>query len=185
MITQHCKMYDLEPWKYPKQILVLVVLLLFTAFGIMVYGTYRCRVPEFEDPFTRSIAGEEQHHLNQFIDGWGWIHFWFFAMLSFLFPTCWKELFAAGLIWEIIEMMFKEHPFYLTDCHSSIHENKAGWWYGRWEDLVMNSLGILLGLYLYNRHVPFSIFPIGFVVIITGHVGLQKIQNNSPNKSIN
>lgn len=145
-----------------KQVLSLVLCLVICVFIIITYGTYRCRTPSFEDPFTKCIAGN--NYLSRYIDGWGLLHFWFFAMLSYVFPTLWKQLIIAGILWEIVEMIFKEHPFYLSECNLDTDKGE-GWWYGRWEDIVMNSLGIVVGFYLHKIKTPFSIFPLGFISI--------------------
>jgi hypothetical protein len=41
--------------------------------------------------------------------------------------------------------------------------------------IVMNSLGILLGLQLVHMRAPFSLFPAGFAVIISGHFALKHV----------
>lgn len=142
----------------------LALYLMICIFAIVTYGTFRCKTPGFIDPCTKSIVGD--NYMNRYIDGWGLLHFWFFAMLCYLYPKYWKWLVIAGIIWEIIEMIFKEHPFYLADCHVDIETDKEGWWYGRWEDIIMNSFGMVCGLFLLNRRVPFYIFPMGFAAIL-------------------
>lgn len=174
MTTDSCNpLSSLSRINYLQRMFILVFLLLLCVFSIVAYGTYRCRVPSFEDPLTRSIAGDDSP-LNQFIDGWGMLHFWFFAMLAYMFPSCWIELTIAGIIWEIMETIFKERPFYLTECDAKIKENKEGWWYGRWQDIPMNTLGIGFGLLMAKYKAPFTLFPTGFVVIISGHFVLQQ-----------
>lgn len=148
-----------------------VVLIAITmAFLIAAYGTYRCRTPEFEDPLTRSII--DKYPWNRFIDGWGLLHFWFYAILSFYFPSCWKEITFIGIIWEVIESMFKDRPFYLAKCDISI-EGKAGWWYGRWEDIVMNTLGVGFGLWLRQKGGSKNILNGMLVAILVLQVSLQ------------
>jgi hypothetical protein len=29
-----------------------------------------------------------------------------------------------------------------------VADDVSGWWYGRWQDIIMNSAGMLLGIYL-------------------------------------
>jgi hypothetical protein len=163
---------SISPEKTPRHILFIAIGMIFTAFAIMAYGTYRCRTPAFEDPLTQCAL---KHPWNRFVDGWGLIHFWFYAMVAYFFPACWKEITFFGILWEVLEMMFKEHPFYLAKCDAQIEQQKGGWWYGRWEDIVMNTLGVMFGVYLAQRAVPKSIFPIGFVVLTVYQVWLQQI----------
>lgn len=119
--------------------------------SIIAYGTYRCNTKDYVDPLTKSIGPVA---LNRFLDGWGITHFMFYGILAYMFPDKRSLIFIAGLgvTWEIIEIIFKEHPFYLADCkYPPQTDAGAGWWYGRWEDIVMNSLGMLTGFALRKR----------------------------------
>jgi len=116
------------------------------SFLIIIYGTFRCKNSDFKDPLTASAFG---HPWNRFLDGWGISHFMFYLLLAYVFPAEWAFIFCMGVLWELIEFIFKDHPFYLSKCAYSIDtDHGAGWWYGRWEDIVMNSLGIALGCFL-------------------------------------
>lgn len=163
----------LSPPKTIAQVLIMGAILITAALSIIAYGTYRCRTPTFEDPLTQSITGTHPR-VTRFLDGWGILHFWLFATLAYHYPQCWKELVVAGLLWEATEMLFKERPFYLAKCDARIEEEKSGWWYGRWEDIVMNSLGMVCGVLLARSGAPAITFPVGFVVIIAVHAVLQK-----------
>jgi hypothetical protein len=110
--------------------------------SIVAYGTYRCNSPEFHDPLTNSVAGPP---FDRYLDGWGITHFIFYGLLAYMFPKRIILIFLLGVAWEIIEVIFKDHPFYLSECKYEITTSHGGWWYGRWEDIVMNSLGILVG----------------------------------------
>jgi hypothetical protein len=117
---------------------------------IIIYGTYRCNTKHYIDPLTKTIGPVS---LNRFLDGWGISHFIFYGVLAYMFPDKKSLIFIAalGVAWEIIEVIFKEHPFYLSDCkYPPQTDSGAGWWYGRWEDIIMNSLGMLTGVIL--RH---------------------------------
>lgn len=129
---------------YVKIMLMCILCMLF----IVAYGTYRCRTSSFKDPLTKSIG---PRFLEKYLDGWGISHFVFYGTLAYLFPRKMQLVFIAclGIAWEIIESIFKEHPFYFSDCKYEIPTDKdVGWWYGRWEDIVMNSLGMLTGVFL-------------------------------------
>ncbi len=129
---------------YVKIMIMCIMCMLF----IVAYGTYRCKTSSFKDPLTKSFGPSS---LNKYLDGWGISHFLFYGTLAYLFPRKMQLVFIAclGIAWEIIESIFKEHPFYFSDCKYVIPTDKdIGWWYGRWEDIVMNSLGMLTGVFL-------------------------------------
>jgi len=118
---------------------------------IVAYGTYRCKTTGFVDPMTKSFFGPP---LDLYLDGWGISHMTFFAILAYMFPK--KKylifLFILGVLWEIVEYMAKDHPFYISKCNYNIQTDKGeGWWYGRWQDIVMNTAGIALGSWLARK----------------------------------
>lgn len=87
------------------------------------------------------------------LDGWGVLHFFFYMWLTYLFPKQFVLIFVLGVAWELLESLMKDHPFYLTTCKASIdtdhgQKEKTQWWYGRWQDIVMNTAGMVLGYYL-------------------------------------
>lgn len=111
--------------------------------SIIIYGTFRCKTSTFVDPLTKSYFPEP---LNQFLDGWGILHFLFFMAISYMYPTHLLFIFVMGILWEIIESIFHEHPFYISKCSYNLATDQvAGWWYGRWQDIIMNTLGMILG----------------------------------------
>jgi hypothetical protein len=125
-----------------------IFILGFTAvFIIIAYGTYRCKTTDFQDPLTKSMFGPPW---NLFFDGWGISHFMFYGFLAYMFPK--KRtliiIFLLGVLWEIVESIFKDHPFYLSDCKYEVTTDKGGWWYGRWQDIIMNSLGMATGVFM-------------------------------------
>jgi hypothetical protein len=121
---------------------------------IVVYGTYRCKTTSFRDPFTVALAPDP---LDKYLDGWGILHFFFFLFFGYFYPSKLVFAWVLGLIWELVEYAFKDRPFYISDCQYEIDtDHGVGWWYGRWQDIVMNSLGLLSGyalrLYMDNRN---------------------------------
>ena len=118
---------------------------------IIVYGTIRCKIPGFSDPLTFAPVPAPW---NRFLDGWGIAHFLFYGMLGYLYPSRWLFITICGVAWELIETVFKDHPFYLSKCNYSTDSKQAGeagWWYGRWEDIIMNTMGMVLGIALSHR----------------------------------
>ncbi len=130
------------------QILLCAIVIVFL---IVIYGTIRCKTTDFVDPLTKSIFPEP---LSNYLDGWGISHFLFFTFLGYKFNTLRYIIFAfiLGVLWEIIELMFKNKPFYISKCNYKISTDKGeGWWYGRYEDIIMNTLGLAFGYYMSKR----------------------------------
>ncbi len=131
--------------------ITIVAICVIMVFCIMAYGTYRCNKTDYIDPLTTNFGPKSLH---RFLDGWGISHFLFYGVLAFMYPDRKSLILIAslGVAWEIIEIIFKDHPFYLSDCKYTLQTDKGeGWWYGRWEDIVMNSLGMLTGVMLRNK----------------------------------
>lgn len=125
----------------------IVFINVFVSFLIAAYGTFRCNSSSFRDPITGCVFKDKQ--LCKFVDGWGMSHFFYFMILGYCFPQELTTIFMMGVLWEAIESYSSEHPFYLTGCKYTINtDDEKGWWYGRWQDIVMNSLGMVCGYYL-------------------------------------
>lgn len=170
-------MTDCQFTHHRPRAIYMFLIVIGAAFAIILYGSYRCHTPSFEDPFTQSVI--EKYPWNRFIDGWGLLHFWFFMWLGYHYPNCWKEIVGVGVLWEVIESIFKDHPFYLTECDVS----KGGWWYGRWEDIVMNSLGLCAGLALREKNMPRSVPILVLIIIVLLQVSLQQYREKIKNCS--
>lgn len=126
----------------------ITIISLICVFIIIVYGTYRCKNTNFVDPLTKSFFPSP---LNKFLDGWGISHLVFFLILGYLYPQTQFLIysFILGVIWELIEYSIKDHPFYLSKCKYNIGtDNTKHWWYGRWQDIIMNSIGLLIGSFM-------------------------------------
>lgn len=115
---------------------------------IIFYGTFRCNNPIFKDPLINGLTNNS--NANKFLDGWGIAHLLFFFFLTFLYPSNFIYIFILGVIWEIIETIFKDRPFYILNCKAydvlNTDPNYSPWWYGRWQDIIMNSIGIVSAL---------------------------------------
>lgn len=126
----------------------ITLLCALTVLVIVLYGTYRCKTSGFTDPLTLSLFPAPW---NKFLDGWGLTHLFYFMFLGYMYPSLKYVAYSwiLGLIWEIIEFSMKDHPFYISRCkYTFTTDNGTGWWYGRWQDLVMNSIGLMIGYYL-------------------------------------
>jgi len=136
--------------KLDKEYLRITVIGLFAVLGIVAYGTLRCKTSKFTDPLTKSFFGEPY---DKYLDGWGITHFLLFCLLAYLFSDKLIYIFLLGVAWELIEFSVKDKPFYLSKCKYTLRTNKGtGWWYGRWQDIVMNSLGMLTG-YMLRKYI--------------------------------
>jgi len=133
---------------------------------IIIYGIWRCKNEKFVDPLTFTLIGGPE--MKDFTDGWGLIHFTFYALLTYFFPQYYLQIFFVGVGWEVIESMSKGKPFYVSSCNVTIntdHSDFTEWWSGRWQDIVMNTLGQLFGYSLRKLGVSWIIFPIMYVSI--------------------
>jgi len=122
---------------------------LSVVIAIMAYGTYRCKSNSYVDPLTKSMF---PHPYNMYFDGWGISHFVLFFVLGYLYPSKIIFIWVLGTIWELLEYSIKDKPFYLSKCNYVIDtDHGAGWWYGRWQDIVMNTAGVFLGVWLKSQ----------------------------------
>jgi hypothetical protein len=83
--------------------------------------------------------------IEAYSDGWAISHVLFYALLGYLYPDRWMYLFVTGVLWEIIESRFEDKPFYLSSCKG---REKEKWWYGRYEDIISNTIGMMIGICL-------------------------------------
>lgn len=136
--------------------------------SIVGYGIYRCQTPEFQDPLTLSVAPSPW---DKYVDGWGLTHFFFFMLLGVLYPRYWALIWSLGLAWEVIEFSSQSKPFYASVCHAGTREaDLTGWWYGRWQDIVMNSSGLAVGVLLNAAGVHFSWALVLAVTVVSSQI---------------
>ena len=134
---------------YPKKALSLLCYFVVCAILIFIYGNYRCDNPDFKDPLeTRLGIGE--------LDGWSLSHLLFFMFIGYHFKG--KYLIAAfliGILWELFEHYYGEElPGWLGsygDCDMRTDRLDGRWWYGKWSDIVMNLIGLVLGSHLLKK----------------------------------
>jgi hypothetical protein len=124
----------------------ILLICFITIFVIVAYGTFRCQRTSFVDPLTKCPVGPPW---DKFLDGWAITHYLFFLLLGYLYPEHILFSWTLGVGWELVEFMAKDRPFYLSKCNYEVTtENGGGWWYGRWQDVVTNTLGLMSGLVL-------------------------------------
>jgi len=140
---------------------IIVVACMACVAVIVTYGTLRCR-GTFVDPLTWSPVGAPW---NKFLDGWGVSHLLFYAVLGYSFPHRLLFITLLGVLWELLEMRFKEHPFYLSKCKYEAQAPGEGyehWWTGRWQDIVNNTVGLVLGAWIATMARRDARFNLGF-----------------------
>lgn len=125
-------------------------ILLYELIPIIVifsYGSYRCGNKTFKDPLEKKIVE---------LDGWSMTHIIWNMLIGYLFPKT-NELiivFILGLLWELFEHYAgKQRQGWLGgygDCNDLLTDNtKTGnWWYGKYSDIICNTIGLLLGSYI-------------------------------------
>ena len=129
-----------------KDYFLIGIILLICFLSIAIYGTYRCKNPDFKDPLNKELI----KNLENYTDGWGILHLIFYSFLTYLYPKRWKIIWMVGVLWEGLETIFKHRPFYLSECNA---KSEKEWWYGRYEDIIMNSIGMMIGYFLKDYKV--------------------------------
>lgn len=94
------------------------------------------------------------------IDWWAFSHFLLYAYFGYYFPDYFIEFFIIGTLWEIFEGALCHKSFYhLLNCKNSNNFicqrlNEIGdckYWYGRIDDIVMNTLGFVVGMVISKK----------------------------------
>ena len=81
--------------------------------------------------------------------GWAMSHLIFFAILGYLYPSCFVEAMIAGTVWEIFEFSFSDlFPKFFPKLALQMEPNWSSWYFGSFRDIVVNFFGFLIGLYL-------------------------------------
>ena len=129
-----------------KEILYYISLFVICVVVILFYSRYRCLNKEsFKDPLESSIFF--------ILDGWSMTHLLFYMLIGYLFPNYLLLTTFLGILWELFEHYSgKYKPLWLSgwgNCHftDKVKDNE-GWWYGKWSDLFINTIGLLIGQYL-------------------------------------
>jgi hypothetical protein len=89
--------------------------------------------------------------LGNFINGWTLSHFIFFAYLGYNYQDHELEANSLGVIWELIEWSIGTFfPILFPDQAFKIDPFWTSWYYGKYEDIVMNYLGFKFGKLLFS-----------------------------------
>jgi len=128
------------------------ILLLFINIAILIllFSFVKCKkIQDIKyDILTKSYNYTNYSFLNEYLDGWGISHFILYAVMVYIFPKNWLFILMIGIIWEFIEVLLSYYS--ILNCYLlNYGRNKyTKWWYGRYQDIIMNIFGIIFGLYL-------------------------------------
>lgn len=91
------------------------------------------------------------------VDYWSLAHFvWYFAF-GFIYPNYPLNFTMLGIIWEVVEdYLASDSNKQLVNCTSDkinfwCNGIQDGYWYGKWDDVIFNTFGYLVGQALRNR----------------------------------
>ena len=113
---------------------------------IICYGSYNCLINKKD---ILQYKWFKQKYLKSF-DGWLFSHFILFFIMGYLFPHSIRLSFLFSVIWELFEYLGNWELFeYLTSKYGLLYLKDKGcshtWWYAKWEDIVINLIGLLIG----------------------------------------
>ena len=90
----------------------------------------------YVDPLLHDINGT-------FVNGWLISHYVVFFLAGYFYPTTFKLAMIIGIIWEICE-------YIIGYCSKNMNDSLGSWWYGQYQDVIVNLLGFISGRYV-NR----------------------------------
>lgn len=143
----------------------LVYFSIFAAIGlsVFVYGKIRCLLKnnkKFQDPLSKNI--------NIYADGWLMSHFVFFAFIGYYYPDKLYISMTLGFLWEILEILIGTiQPKFLQNIAKctkidlqkqdavQVNNNEMNWFYGRYEDILIDFLGFVTGYFIKNYNFSF------------------------------
>lgn len=118
-------------------------------------------ISKFYDKISNDILANKFNHI--IYDYWGLSHIILFFIVTYLFPNRYIFITICGILWELIEHIIRYILNYiyinnlLNNYYHTILDNYVkkkrekyitsnNWWYGRPEDILYNSVGIILAL---------------------------------------
>ncbi len=94
-------------------------------------------------------------YLSHYLNGWCLTHFLAFTYIGYQYPKCFEEAMLLGIIWEVFEFTLGEViPIINPKLAGSIYPEFASFYYGRYEDIIMNFLGFMVGKFIYETMNP-------------------------------
>lgn len=123
-------------------IAITIICILFIVFG---HANRESVQAKLQRPIAKLPASE--------VDYWSISHFMLFAIYGYLIPGYPLTFLSIGVLWEMTEdMLSSSKNTKLTDCKQCSNLNSIlcngyedGYWYGKWDDIIFNTLGYLVG----------------------------------------
>ena len=116
-------------------IFIFLYIILFYILGISVGS----------DPF---LWEPSIKYLSRYLNIWTLSHFFFFAWIGYHYPDCLEAAMVYGIAWETFEFSLGEFfPKFFPKIANRIDPTWTLWYYGRYEDIIMNFLGFVVGKY--------------------------------------
>lgn len=129
---------------YTKLIKPFSLIILLIIIYITIY--YHLNIPSYLDPL---LIEPNIKYLRRFLNGWSISHLISFAIIGYHYPDCLEAAMVYGLLWEGFEFGFGElMPVLFPKFTHKIDPTWSLWYYGRFEDIIMNFIGFLIGKYL-------------------------------------
>ncbi len=133
-----------------KEIWCYISLFIICPTLIFLYSRYRClNKNSFKDPL--------EHSIFLMLDGWSITHLLFYMLAGYIFPNYFLLTTLLGISWELFETYCGTYkPLWLSGWGNCIFTDKVDnedWWYGKWSDIFMNTLGLTIGQYLKIGHI--------------------------------
>ena len=161
-IIKPYKKEEKESWKTDifEKVDLLYFLLGFSCIsGIFIYGYYRCRyIKKHTDMLEFSLFKNSKKYG---IDGWVLSHYLFNLLIGFLYPYALRLTILLGSLWEVFEWyvgIYKPkilNGIGFCESPSGNKKNNKVWWYGKWQDIIANTLGFLTGKFLRKGEILF------------------------------
>ena len=107
---------------------------------ILLYGWLRCN---------NNLYDFLNIQITSTINCWVITHFIFYTFIGYYFPKTFFISLLIGILWEIFEYCLGKYAnknkvlVLLGDCNLD-----TSWWYAKYEDIIANTLGFLLGKYI-------------------------------------
>ncbi len=122
---------------------------ILVVIGILLYERYMCAL-NIRDIMIQPLLPEPFENVS---DGWAISHIILYTILAYLFPKRIVLLFFVGILWEIIEegygWLLRHSYIKVPEC-IKLSDSRQTWWFGRWHDLVSNSIGLAIGYSLHR-----------------------------------
>lgn len=125
------------------------IVITFITISIIIYfnSLVHCKTTKYKqyDILSKNYNPTNYKFLDNYLDGWGISHFILYGVITYIYPKYWLFIFMIGVLWELFEYFLENNPklnCYVLDDNTI----KQKYWYARYQDVIMNLLGILTAL---------------------------------------